>query len=102
DIPIVGNWSGTGKTTIGVYRPTDTTFYLSNTNTTANVDHTIKFGNPGDIPIKGDWNGTGTDKVGIYRPDTSDFYGAAQDSNTVIFTKRFGNPGDTPLTGNWG
>ncbi|RKT18540.1 hypothetical protein BX285_2969 [Streptomyces sp. 1114.5] len=27
----------------------------ASTNTAANVDHTIKFGNPGDQPITGTW-----------------------------------------------
>ncbi|MFB6807078.1 hypothetical protein, partial [Streptomyces sp. NPDC056387] len=85
----------------GVYRPGDTTFYLSDSNATVTVSHTVKFGNPGDTPIKGDWNGDGTDKIGVYRPATSDFMGAAKDSDTVIYSKRFGNPGDTPITGSW-
>ncbi|MEV6584032.1 hypothetical protein AB0M92_38555, partial [Streptomyces sp. NPDC051582] len=84
-----------------IYRPTDQTFYLTDSNTSADINHQITFGNAGDIPVKGDWNGDGTDKIGVYRPTESDFYGAAKDSTTVIYTTRFGNPGDTPITGQW-
>ncbi|MFF4422312.1 hypothetical protein ACFY04_16275 [Streptomyces sp. NPDC001549] len=97
----MGDWNGDGRDTVGVYRASGATFYLSDSNTSADVDHQVKFGNPGDVPVKGDWNGDGTDKVGVYRPAESDFFGAAKDSDTVIYGARFGNPGDVPLTGQW-
>ncbi|OKK16275.1 hypothetical protein AMK16_26845 [Streptomyces sp. CB00455] len=67
---MAGDWNGHGTDTVGYYRPSNATFYLSDSNTQANVDHQVKFGNPNEIPIKGDWNGDGTDKVGIHaRPN---------------------------------
>jgi hypothetical protein len=102
DIPIVGDWTGQGKDTIGLYRPSTREFILSNSNTapTANVD--VTFGNPGDIPIVGDWTGQGKDTIGLYRPSTHEFI--LSNSNTsptgnIIVT--FGNPGDIPLVGDW-
>ncbi|MFZ1994541.1 MAG: hypothetical protein WAU75_10550, partial [Solirubrobacteraceae bacterium] len=28
DVPVTGDWDGSGRTQIGVYRPSDATFYL--------------------------------------------------------------------------
>lgn len=58
DIPLTGDWSGNGQTSIGVYRPSNQEFYLkSNPTTTDNtlVTPAFPFGNPGDIPVTGNW-----------------------------------------------
>ncbi|MEU1506800.1 hypothetical protein ABZ495_17665, partial [Kitasatospora sp. NPDC005748] len=101
DVPMVGDWNGDGKDTIGIFRPSTHGFYLSDSNTSIGVDHTVLFGDTGDIPVKGDWNGSGTDKVGIYRPGAASFYGAFQDSGAPLYSLRFGEATDTPLTGRW-
>ncbi|MCE7948595.1 MAG: hypothetical protein DYG88_14315, partial [Chloroflexi bacterium CFX4] len=47
----------TGKLeTIGIFRPSDTTFYLRNSNTTGSADFSILFGDSSDLPVAGDWN----------------------------------------------
>ena len=89
DIPVAGDWDGTGVVRIGVYRPSNSTWYLDmNGNgkwdgTGPGLDFAFTFGIPsstctpgtaaglattcGDIPIVGDWGGTGMTKVGIFR-----------------------------------
>jgi hypothetical protein len=42
---------------IGVYRPSDSTFYLRNTNAAGAPDFTIPFGMAGDVPVVGAWSG---------------------------------------------
>ena len=75
DIPIVGDWTGSGTTKIGIYRRG--AWYLDrNGNGTwdgcdGGADADLCFpafgGYPEDIPIVGDWTGSGTTKIGIYR-----------------------------------
>jgi hypothetical protein len=97
--------NGTARDTIGVFRPTNTTFFLRNSNSTGNANLVAAFGQATDIPVVGDWNGDGIKTIGIYRPSTGEFQ--LKDSNApgapVTHTFVFGapNPGDIPLTGNW-
>ena len=72
DIPVIRHLS-TGSL-IGVYRPSTSTFYLSNSHTAPGSVTAIPFGGPNDIPLIGDWTGDGVPKVGIYRPSESAFY----------------------------
>lgn len=70
---VAGDWNKDGKDTLGAYRSSNSTFYLTNNNSSAGVPG-FGFGNSGDIPIAGDWNGDGTTTVGVYRPTTGKFY----------------------------
>jgi len=104
DIPIVGDWTHSGATHPGVYRPDNQTFYLRTTNTTGNADlPPFPFGNPGDIPLVGDWTGKGYDSVGVYRPDNQTFYlhNTNAPGNADIAPFSYGNPRDVPLVGHW-
>jgi hypothetical protein len=105
DIPIVGDWTGDGKSKIGVYRPTTGLFALDvngNLNFDGGVDRTGKFGAGGDTPIVGDWTGSGVFRVGTFKnglwsldvDNTLTISGG--DSFGVI-----GQAGDTPLVGDW-
>jgi hypothetical protein len=98
DVALVGDWTGKGYKTPGVFRAGY--FYLRNSNTTGPADITFRFGNPGDIPVVGDWTGTGVDTVGVVR--NAIWY--LRDSNTAgppDTTFVFGNPGDLPFVGDW-
>jgi len=102
DIPLVGDWSGTGVDGVGVYRPSNQTFYLDDSNTVSEIDYTIRLGDSGDIPVVGDWNGSGIDTIGVYRPSNAHFY--LDDSLTapkVDHVVWFGDTGDQPLVGDW-
>ncbi len=88
--------------TIGVYRSSNSTFYLHNSNTSGFADLVVNYGIPGDIPIVGDWTGKGFDSIGVYRPGNSTFY--LKDSNTTGFADlvvNYGIPGDIPIVGDW-
>lgn len=89
--------------TFGVYRPTNSVFYLRNSNNTGPADLAFRFGDPGDVPVSGDWDGDDVDTVGVYRPSAARFYLSSANAAgaPLAYTFNFGVPGDTPLSGDW-
>ncbi|HKY03817.1 MAG TPA: PQQ-dependent sugar dehydrogenase, partial [Blastocatellia bacterium] len=61
------NPNPTSRHTIGLFRPSSSTFFLRNSNTHGSPDLSVGFGDGpnGDIPVVGDWNGDGTTTVGV-------------------------------------
>jgi hypothetical protein len=56
DQPVVGDWDGDGYDSVGVYRPTNGYFYLTNQLTGAPfADYAFPFGDPGVLPFAGAW-----------------------------------------------
>jgi hypothetical protein len=114
DIPVAGDWYGTGTTTIGVFRNGTWVLDLNNNGvwdgTAAGKDGVFSFGLPGDMPVVGDWNGDGRTKFGVFRCPSSgtgqcqfilDYAGKmAFDSATAKFFT-YGLPGDKPVAGRW-
>lgn len=105
DIPLTGDWDGSGKTKIGIYRPAASKWFLdlNGNGVFDSADRTYTFGgSPLDIPVVGDWNGTGTDKIGVFRGGSwlLDYNGnGSVDAANRSFT--FGGPGDVPVVGDW-
>jgi PKD repeat protein len=98
DIPLVGDWTGKGYDSIGVYR--DGNFLLRDSNTGGWADNAFAYGLPGDIPLVGDWTGKGYDSIGVYRDGNF----LLRDSNTGGWADNafaYGLPGDIPLVGDW-
>jgi hypothetical protein len=110
DLPLVGDWNGSGTSKAGAFRPSDGTFYLdyngSGTWEGCGVDRCLQIGLNGDIPLVGDWNGNGTSKVGAFRPSDGTFYLDYNGSGTwegcgVDHCLQIGLNGDIPLVGDW-
>jgi hypothetical protein len=59
DLPVAGDWTDSGTTKIGVYRPGTRMWYLDNGNGTWNgcgTDLCVgPFGSSGDLPVAGVW-----------------------------------------------
>ena len=62
---VSGDWTGTGRDSIGVHR--STTFHLTNSLTRGSTDATVSYGDVADIALVGDWDGNGTDTLGVSR-----------------------------------
>jgi hypothetical protein len=95
-----------GGTTIGLFNPTTSTFYLRDSNTTGFANSAFAYGpsNSNLITIIGDWNGDGVDTIGLYNPTTSMFF--LSDSNVGgfadnVFTYGPANAGMLPIVGDW-
>jgi Beta-propeller repeat len=127
DIPVAGDWDGSGVIRIGVYRPSNGHWYLDmNDNgkwdgSGPGLDLDIQFGAPSatcvpssapglaacqDLPVVGDWNGNGVSKLGIFRGGIGSFFldnqnPTAAGPHTSFTTDVFGEPGDIPIASNW-
>lgn len=113
DIPIAGDWEGTGRDRIGLFRPSDrTTFFFDFDNSGGyEADQILYFGDPHHIPLVGDWDGDGHDEIGIYDPTNSSFHldsgniddypkgSVVEADSDMIFV--FGDRGDLPIVGDW-
>ncbi len=100
-------------TTLGVYRPENSTFLIADPSAQTPGDVTsVPFGSPGDQGLVGAWgwsNVDGSDRVGVFRPSTAEWFlagvrtplgEAAAFPITAAASFSFGNPGDTALACN--
>jgi subtilisin len=106
DLPVVGDWTNTGKDKIGIYRPSTGMWYLDDGDGIWNGCNTDlckgPFGSSGDLPVAGDWTNTGTANIGLYRPSTGRWYldtgnGTWSGCGADICLGPFGLRGDRPL-----
>ncbi len=110
DIPVVGDWNGSGTSKVGTFRPSAGTFYLDYNGNGhwdgCSIDHCLSIGMNGDVPLVGDWNGSGTSKVGTFRPSAGTFYldyngNGVWDGCGTDSCLSMGMNGDIPLVGDW-
>ena len=112
DIPVAGDWTGSGTTQLGLFRPSTGEWLLNRNGDRAwngcKRDTCItSFGEAGDLPVIGDWNGTGISKIGVFRPLTSEWFldlngngnwdGASVDLHVI----GYGESGEIPIVGKW-
>ncbi|NTV15703.1 MAG: hypothetical protein HGA96_17530, partial [Desulfobulbaceae bacterium] len=109
DLPVVGDWTGSGTDRIGLYRTSSGAGYWyldlnGNGVWDSGSDRQVKFGQPGDQPLVGDWSGGGTDLLGLYRQGAwyLDINGnGVWNPNSDLQLGKFGQPSDVPLVGKW-
>lgn len=87
--------------TVGVFRSSNNTFYLRNSNSAGGPNYTFAFGVAGDVPIAGDWNGDGVESTGVYRNGRFLLKNANTAAGAVVYDLTFGLPGDIPVAGDW-
>ncbi|MHB8628585.1 MAG: CHAP domain-containing protein [Aggregatilineales bacterium] len=101
--PIVGDWTGIGIDTVGVYDQNNGLFSLRNTNTAGVPDEQFVLGVPNDQPIVGRWSASLThDGTGIFRPSNGLIY--LRNTLTTGYadeTMVLGIPGDIGMAGDW-
>ncbi len=115
DIPVVGDWDGTGVSKVGVMRcpavgqPGLCTWILDVQNVRSPNSSTFlvdSYGLAGDQPAVGNWAGLGgshpVDQIGVFRSGlwilNSSGSGSWIPSDTQY---SYGLPGDVPVTGDW-
>lgn len=105
DIPVAGDWTGSGVKRAGVFRGG---VWILDTNGDGILnagDKVVSFGQAGDIPILGDWTGAGGVKLGLYRAGSFilDLSGHLSGLPTGLAdaTFAFGLATDVPVAGDW-
>jgi hypothetical protein len=110
DIPVVGDWNGSGTTKVGIFRAGFEWILDYNGNGIFDQgDVVYQFGGvAGDVPVVGDWTGTGTSKIGVLREGffwildangNGTFDGTAPGQDLAF---PFGGiTGDVPVVGDW-
>ncbi len=96
-IPVVGDWTGSGKDTPGVF--SNGRWHLKRADGGPNIVFT--FGNPGDTPVVGDWTGDGVDTCGVVRRSGEWHLRHSNTTGNADKVFYFGNPGDEPFAGDW-
>ncbi|HEV2968343.1 MAG TPA: SdrD B-like domain-containing protein [Pirellulales bacterium] len=102
DIPVVGDWTGSGVKTIGIFHDGVWMLDLNGDGHWGPEDLMAHFGEKGDIPVVGDWDGSGRDSIGVFRNgkwilDTN--HNFEQDAKNEV--RQLGAAGDTPVVGDW-
>jgi len=95
-IPLIGDWTGSGVDTPGVF--VRGRWHLKRAD--GGPDIVFDFGNSTDRPIVGDWNGNGVDTPGVFR-NGEWFLRNSNSTGPANFSFWFGDPGDVPFTGDW-
>jgi hypothetical protein len=111
DLPVTGDWTGDGKTLLGLFRPRTGEWFLDKGNAAWNgcgKEICLKgFGTKGDLPVSGDWDGTGKSKIGVFRPSTGEWFldlngnGKWDGCGVDGCLPQFGMKGDIPVAGKW-
>jgi len=112
DVPVAGDWTGSGLTRVGLYRPSTGQWFLDSSGNRlwggCSKDTCVNdFGAPGDLPITGDWSGNGISKIGIFRPSTQEWTldlngnGSWDGCDVDLCISGFGAEGDVPVVGRW-
>ena len=106
DIALSGDWNGTGKKNIGLYRPGAGLFLLDldgNGSFDAGVDRALSVNwQFSDVPVVGDWTGSGVDRAGVFRASTGTWLLDVNGDGTFTGRAYLGQIGDIPLVGKWG
>jgi serine-aspartate repeat-containing protein C/D/E len=102
DIPVTGDWHGTGVHTIGLFYKGRWLLDSNGDGKWTETDHDFQYGADGDQPVVGDFNGDGIDELGVYRAGT--WY--VDTNNDRVLDARdklfeLGAPGDVAVVGDW-
>jgi len=102
DIPVTGDWYGTGVHTIGLFYKGRWILDSNGDGKSTDTDHDFYYGADGDKPVVGDFNGDGIDELGVFRNgvwyiDTNN--DRVLDEKDRLF--EVGGPNDVPVVGDW-
>jgi len=104
DQGMAGDWTGKGYDSPGIFRSSNSGFYLSNqvTNGPVFADITFTYGSASDVPITGNWIAQTHDGIGMFRPTNGFVY--LRNTLTTGFADNaffYGTAGDQPVAGHW-
>ncbi len=105
--PVVGDWTGSGYDTVGIFDQANGLFTLCTVSNTAGCGNSanrrqLVLGNPNDEPLSGRWTGALNAGIGVFRPSNGLIY-LKNTLNTgyADYTMVLGIPGDIGFAGDW-
>jgi hypothetical protein len=112
DIPVTGDWTGSGTTQLGLFRPRTGEWFLNRDsnrswNNCKKDTCLTNFGKAGDLPVIGDWSGTGISKIGVFRPSAGEWLldlngnGKWDGPSVDLHVIGYGESGEIPIVGRW-
>ncbi|HEX6178633.1 MAG TPA: hypothetical protein VF057_09765, partial [Thermoanaerobaculia bacterium] len=101
DLPLAGDWNGDGRDTIGLFRPSTSTF-IQMDDLSATEVRSFTFGISGDLPLAGNWDGDIDDDVAVFRPSDRTMHLTTDFGVTAFVVFEFqAKSGDSPVAGDW-
>ncbi|HEY0457626.1 MAG TPA: Calx-beta domain-containing protein [Pyrinomonadaceae bacterium] len=89
----VADFDGDGKTDVGIFRPSDGSWwYFGSSDVHTRV---FTFGTGSDVITPGDYTGDGKSDIAIFRPSTGEWFVQRSEDNS-FFSYPFGTTGDIP------
>jgi len=113
DLPVVGDWTGTGTIQLGTFDPSTRVWELDRNGNDRWENCTIDlckgpFGRNGDLPVGGYWKaGTASTQIGVFRPANALWYldlngnGRLDKGKTDTKLGPFGTSTHLPVVGDW-
>jgi hypothetical protein len=103
DIPVPGHWGFINEpwVALGVYRPSNSTWYLRKFNTTESLAY--QFGTTGDLPVPGVYNGSSSGGLtfAVFRPSDRTWWIYLDYPEVRIISFEFGLSTDIPVPGDY-
>ena len=100
DRTISGDWQGTGRDGIAIFRPSNGYWYFDY-NLDGIIDKSFRYGQSTDRIIAGDWQGTGRDGIATFRPSSGYWYFDTNLDGAVDKSFRYGGSTDRIIAGKW-
>ncbi len=92
--PPAGDFDGTGKTELSVFRPNTGIWYIQNAVVGGTIN-SVLWGQTGDLPVPGDYNADGKTDIAVFRPSSGQWLVKGISDTT------YGTSGDIPVPGDY-